>query len=218
MTTLLLIRHASNDYLKEQRFAGWIPGIHLNAQGQREADALARRLQAISLHAIYSSPLERARDTAHAVAMCQHLDVNIVPALGDTRIPEWEGKLIQDVTQTDTWKQLMTKPVGVHIGGGESIDEVQQRMVAALDQIVAKHPKQIVAVFTHADPIKAVVAYYLKMDLNEFQRIIINPASVTIFLFGEHGPVLYCLNDNGKLPTFKPEKEKADNPASERKE
>lgn len=205
MTILLLIRHASNDYLKENRFAGWIPGIHLNAQGQREADALARRLQHISLHALYSSPLERARDTANAVAMCQHLDINIVPALGDTRVGEWEGKLIKEVEQTETWKQIRTKPAGVKIGGGESIDEVQTRMIPAIEQIVAKHPKQIVAVFSHADPIKTVVAHYLKMDLNEFQRIIINPASVTVFFFDENGIKLFCLNNIDKLPSFKPE-------------
>lgn len=204
-TTLLLIRHASNDYLKENRFAGWIPGIHLNAQGQREADALARRLQHISLHALYSSPLERARDTANAVAMCQHLDINIVPALGDTRIGEWEGKLIKEVEHTETWKQLQAKPVGVKIGGGESIDEVQARMIAAIDKMIAHHPKQIVAVFSHADPIKTVVAHFLKMDLNEFQRIIISPASVTVFFIDENGAKLFRLNDSAKLPSFKPE-------------
>jgi probable phosphoglycerate mutase len=218
MTVLFLIRHASNDYLKENRFAGWIPGIHLDAQGQREADALARRLQHISIHAIYSSPLERAIDTANAVAQCQKLDVQIVQELGDTRIGEWEGKLIKDVESTDTWKQLRTQPVGVHIGGGESIDEVQKRMIAAIDHIVAKHPQQIVAVCSHADPIKSVVAHYLKMDLNEFQRIAINPASVTVFTFSEQGPLLFRLNDGDKLPSFKPEKEKPDDKAGARKE
>jgi len=209
MTVLLLIRHASNDYLKENRFAGWLPGIHLNAQGQREADALARRLNHISLHAIYCSPLDRALDTARAVAQCQKLDVNIVQELGDTRIGEWEGKLIKEVDNTETWKQIQAKPVGVAIGGGESIDQVQTRMVAAIDQIRAKHPKQIVAVFTHADPIKTVVAHYLKMDLNDFQRILINPASVTVFFFDEQGARLFRLNDSDKLPSFKPAKEEA---------
>ena len=196
--------------MKENRFAGWIPGIHLNAQGQREADALARRLQHISIHALYTSPLERARDTANAVAMCQHLDVNIVPALGDTHVSEWEGKLIKEVEQTETWKQLQSKPVGVRIGGGESIDEVQARTVTAIEKIIAKHPKQIVAVFSHADPIKVIVAHYLKMDLNEFQRILIDPASVTVFFFDEHGAKLFRLNDSDKLPSFKIEEKKHD--------
>lgn len=209
MTVVLLIRHASNDYLKEHRLAGWTPGLHLNAQGQREADALARRLEHISIHAIYSSPLERAVDTARAVAQCQKLDVNLVPDLGETRIGEWEGKLIKEVEPTDLWKQLQTQPVGVQIAGGESIDQVQQRMVAAIERIVAQHPNQIVAVFSHADPIKSVVAHYLKMDLNAFQRLIINPASVTVLLFHEHTVQLFRLNDGEPLPTFEPEKESA---------
>lgn len=207
MTVVLLIRHASNDFLKEHRLAGWTPGVHLNAQGQREADALARRLQHLSIHAIYSSPLERAVDTARAVAQCQKLNVNLVSDLGEVRIGEWEGKLIKEVEQTDLWKQLQTQPVGVSIAGGESIDQVQQRMVAAVERIVAHHPKQIVAVFSHADPIKAVVAHYLKMDLNAFQRLIINPASVTVLLFNERGVQLFRLNDGEPLPTFEPEKE-----------
>ncbi len=214
MTVVLLIRHASNDFLKEHRLAGWTPGVHLNEQGQCEADALARRLQHLSIHAIYSSPLERAVETARVVAQCQKLDVNLVPDLGEVRIGEWEGKLIQDVEQSDLWKQLQTQPVGVQIAGGESIDQVQQRMVAAIERIVAQHPKQIVAVFSHADPIKAVVAYYLKMDLNAFQRLVINPASVTVLLFNEQGTRLFRLNDGEPLPTFEPEKE----PVPERKE
>jgi len=214
MTVVLLIRHASNDFLKEHRLAGWTPGVHLNEQGQREAEALARRLQHLSIHAIYSSPLERAVETARAVAQCQKLDVNILPDVGEVRIGDWEGKLIKEVEQTDLWKQLQSQPVGVQIAGGESIDQVQQRMVAAIERIVAQHPKQIVAVFSHADPIKAVVAHYLKMDLNAFQRLVINPASVTVLLFNEHGTHLFRLNDGEPLPTFEPEKE----PVPERKE
>jgi probable phosphomutase (TIGR03848 family)/uncharacterized repeat protein (TIGR03847 family) len=207
MTILLLIRHASNDYIKEGRLAGWIPGIHLNAHGQREADALARRLNDIPISAIYSSPLERALDTAKAVAACQKLEVHIRQDLGEMRAGEWSGKKIDEIRDTEIFKQLQSKPVGVRIPGGESIDEVQTRMAAAIDAIVAAHPKEIVAVFSHADPLKAVIAHYLKMDLNEYQRLSISPASVTVFFFDEHGAHLFRLNDSEKLPAFKPETE-----------
>ena len=206
-TVLILIRHASNDYLKENRLAGWVPGVHLNEQGKQEADALARRLAHIPIDAMYASPLERAIETANAVAQNRQIDLQILPALGDTRVGEWEGKLIKEVDGTETWKQLQSKPVGVKIGGGESIDEVQARMVAAIEDIVARHRGKIITVFSHADPIKSVVAHYLKMDLNEFQRIAINPASATVFFFNSSGAMLFRLNDNGELPSFKPEKE-----------
>ncbi|HEX7592722.1 MAG TPA: DUF3090 family protein, partial [Anaerolineae bacterium] len=217
MTILLLIRHASNDYIKEGRLAGWTPGVHLNAQGQREADALARRLNHIPISAIYSSPLERALDTAKAVAACQKLEVHIREELGESRIGEWTGKQVKELDGTAEWKKMLAHPVGFHPPGGESIDEVQARLVATLDAIVAAHPKQVVAVFSHADPLKAAVAHYLGMDLNHFNRIAIGPASVTVFFFDEHGAHLFRLNDGDKLPAFKPETEKKQDPKEEEK-
>ena len=207
MTILLLIRHASNDYLKDGRLAGWTPDVHLNAQGQREADALARRLNNIPIAAIYSSPLDRALDTAKAVAACQKLQVHIREELGESRVGEWTGKTVKELEGTEEWKQMLAHPVGFHPPGGESIDEVQTRIVAGIDAIVAAHPKEIVAVFSHADPLKAAVAHYLGMDLNNFNRIAIGPASVTVFLFNEGGAHLFRLNDSDKLPAFKPETE-----------
>jgi len=219
MTIVLLIRHASNDVLKEQRLAGWMPGVHINAEGQREADTLARRLVRISIHAIYSSPLERARDTAQAVASCQKLDVQIREDIGEMRAGEWEGKKISEVNGTEIFKQLQKSPVGVHLPGGESIDEVQARMVAAIDSIVAAHPNQVVAIVSHADPLKAAIAHYLAMDLNQFQRIAINPASVSVIMFGENGPVVLKVNDTEKLPALGPAPEKKDDQKDdERKE
>ncbi|MBI4786806.1 MAG: DUF3090 family protein [Chloroflexi bacterium] len=203
MTVLLLVRHASNDYVKEGRLAGWTPGVHLNAAGQREADALAQRLNHIPIAAIYSSPLERAVETAQAIGLCQHLEVQIRPALGELGTGEWTGKLIKELEGAELWKQVQTAPAAVRIPGGESFAEMQTRMVAALDAIVAAHPNQVVAVVSHADPLKSAIAHYLSMDLNQFQRIAISPASVTVFFFGEHSPVLFRLNDSAKLPSFK---------------
>lgn len=218
MTILLLIRHASNDYVKEGRLAGWTPGVHINAQGQREADALARRLNHIPIAAIYTSPLERARDTANAVAACQHLHAEIRDELGEVNIGDWTGKTIKELDGSDLWKQIQTVPATFQFPNGERMMDVQARMVAAIDQIIAAHPNQVVAVVSHADPIKAAVAHYLKMDLNEFQRIVISPASVTVLSFGERGAVLFRLNDSDKLPAFKPEPPKKDERKEERKE
>lgn len=218
MTILLLIRHATNDYVKEGRLAGWTPGVHINAQGQREADALAKRLNDIPIAAIYSSPLERAVDTAEAIAACQKLPVEVRPELGEVQTGEWTGKLIKELIETDMWKKIQTSPVGVHLPGGESIDEVQARIVGAIDAIVAAHPNQIVAVVSHSDPLKAAIAHYLGMDLNQFQRIIVSPASVTVFIMGDQGPVLFRSNDGGKLPAFRPEPEKKAHPSEQKDE
>jgi len=215
MTIVLFIRHASNDMLKEGRLAGWTPGVHINADGQREADALARRTAHIGIHAIYSSPLERALDTAGAVAACQHLEIQIREEIGEVRAGDWTGKKISEVNGTEVWKQLQSKPIGVHLPGGESIDEVQARMVAAIDALVATHPRQVIAIVSHADPIKSALAHYLGMDLNNFQRLAVDPASVSAVMFGEHGPMVLRMNDRDKLPAYKIEPEKKDDDKKE---
>lgn len=210
MTRFLLIRHASNDFLKQGRLAGRTPGVHLNAQGQREAEEMARRTAQLPLEAIYSSPLERAVDTANALAHCHQLNVQIVPGLIEGEAGEWTGRKIDELKDTDTWKQIQTKPVGVKLPGGESIDQVQARMVAALEEIRRKHPDGLVAVVSHADALKSVVAHYLNWDLDQFQRIAISPASVTIIDAHDQGAALICLNHNGALPSFEKPKPKDD--------
>ncbi len=199
MTVVLLIRHASNDYLKENRLAGLIPRIHLNEQGQREAAALARRLEAVALDAIYSSPIERARETAQAVAQNRKLDVQIHPGLIEVDVGQWTGRLISELAETDAWKQMLAQPVASQFPGGDSFAHAHQRIVAAMDALVAAHPDQIIALVSHADPIKIALAHYLKMDLNQFNRIVVDPASVSVLKFNERGPVLDRLNDSGKL-------------------
>ncbi len=208
MTVVLFIRHASYDYVKEGRLAGRLPGIHINALGQREADELARRLNHIPIAAIYSSPLERAVDTARAIALCQKLDVQIRGDLGELDCGEWTGKLIKELDKSDGWKILQGRPSEFSMPGGESMTAMQQRMVGAIDAIVKQHPKQVIAIVSHADPLKAAIAHYLGMDLNQFQRIIINPASVTVFFLEGENAALFRLNDSGPLPDFKPEPEK----------
>ncbi len=208
MTVFILVRHASNDFVKEGRLAGWTPGVHLNAQGQREAEALARRLAQVPLEAIYSSPLERAMETADLIAECHHLPVQVRYGLGEGRIGEWTGKLIKEVQGSETWKAIQTKPVGVKIGGGESIDQVQERMVQELEEIRRAHPEGVVAVVSHADPLKALIANYLCWDLNQFQRLVISPASASILWVDDESARLVLLNHTGDLPKIEKPKPK----------
>lgn len=212
MTILLLIRHASNDYIKDGRLAGRTPGVHLNAQGQREADDLARRTAHLPIEAIYSSPLERALDTANAIARCHHLPVQIIEGLLETHAGEWTGRKLNELNSTETWQAIQTAPVGVKLpGGGESIDQVQSRMIAAVQEICKKHPDGVVALVSHGDPLKSVISHYLNLDLNHFQRIAISPASVTVLSVDEKGASLLRSNDTGPLPKFeKPKREPQD--------
>lgn len=208
MTILLLIRHATNDYVQAGRLAGRTPDVHINGAGQREADDLARRLAHLKIEAIYSSPLERAVETAQTIAACHHLPVHIREGLIEGDAGEWTGKLLKDLHDTETWKAIQTKPIGVKLPGGESIDEVQARMVATIEEIRRAHPDGIVAVVSHSDPLKSVIAHYLHWDLDNFQRIEISPASLSVLAVDDKHETLLRLNDTGALPKFeKPKKD-----------
>jgi len=201
MATLFLIRHATNDWVGK-RLAGWTPGVHLNEEGRRQAAALARRLADVPLTAIYSSPLERAVETAEAIARPQGLTVRILEAVGEVRFGSLEGESLEALSQSELWQAIQFYPSGVRFPGGESVREMQSRVVAGLETLLQRHPapEEIVAVVSHSDVIKAAVAHFIGLPLDLFQRLVISPASVTVITFGKRGPRLLRLNDDGSLP------------------
>jgi len=199
MTVLLLIRHGMTDMVAQKRLAGWTPGVMLNEAGRREVYALAGRLAFVPLQAIYSSPLERTLQTAQIIAAPHGLEVQVRDGLAETRIGEWTGKAIQDIEGSEAWKALHEHPRGVRIPGGETIEEVQARMVTELEAIRQAHPDGVVAVVSHADPIRAAVCHYLGLDLNYFHRLYVSTASVTVLMLGEQGTALISLNVTGDL-------------------
>ncbi|HZD74953.1 MAG TPA: MSMEG_4193 family putative phosphomutase [Actinomycetota bacterium] len=202
MKRLLLLRHATTDHTGK-RLSGWTPGIHLGAKGREEARALAERLAPVEIHAIYSSPLERCLQTAEAVADPRGLKVSTVEDLGEVRFGEWTGKELSELARTDLWRTVQFHPSGARFPEGESIHETQTRAVAACERLRAAHPDQTVAVCSHADVIKAVVAHYLGMHLDLFQRLVVTTASVTALGFGPV-PYLLRLNDSGTTRDLNP--------------
>lgn len=198
-TRILLIRHGLNDYVKEHRLAGRTPGVHLNAEGLAQAAALAERLAAISLAAIYSSPLERACETAAPLAERLALTVQLLDDVKETDCGAWTGQLLDDLSKGDLWRQVQGCPSIFRFPDGESFVEIQARMVAALELVRAAHPGQTVAVFSHADPIKLAAAFYTGMPLDLFQRLEIAPASISELEFTPCNPRLARLNDCAHL-------------------
>jgi probable phosphomutase (TIGR03848 family) len=208
MMNLWLIRHAVNDWVGD-RLAGWTPGVHLNQEGQAQAASLAARLAAVPLAAIYSSPLERALETAGPLAEAHGLPVEVRAALGETRYGEWTGRALQELQQEELWPVVQFYPGGARFPGGESLRESQARIVKALDAIRDAHAGQTVAVISHSDPIKMAVAHYVGLPLDLFQRLTIAPASVTALSFARLGPRLLCLNLTESWPSFRMEEESA---------
>ncbi len=191
MTDLLLIRHATNDWVGD-RLAGWTPGVHLNEPGQAQAAALAERLAVWPISAIYSSPLERAVETAQAVAGRHDLDVVIEDDVGEARYGDWTGQSIKELAKTPEWLQVQFTPGLARFPNGEALGEMQTRAVAAVERLRRLHPS-------------GVAAYYAGMHFDLFQRLVIDTASVTWIRFTTHGPRLLRLNDTGALEPPKPE-------------
>ena len=210
MPLLLLIRHGENEYVKTGKMAGRIPGVHLNERGQKQAADLAEALKQVPIKAIYSSPLERAVETAEPIAEGRKLEIQLRPQLMDNDIGKWQGRSLKQLSRTKKWKIVQQAPSRFTFPEGESFLETQARIASCLDEIAATHkPKDIVAVVFHADPIKLAVAHYLGMPLDHFQRLGCDTGSVTVLYVSEMGAHLIKLNQRPPfdfLPKSKKEK------------
>ncbi|NJL05906.1 MAG: MSMEG_4193 family putative phosphomutase [Chloroflexaceae bacterium] len=207
MTTVLLIRHGTNDWVKG-RLAGWLPNVHLNEAGQQQAQALAERLRSFPLAAIYSSPIDRTLETAAYLAAPHNLPVQHVAEIGEVRYGDWEGGELKELSQHELWPGIQYYPSGTRFpGGGETLGEVQMRAVRAIDTLRAQHPKEMIALVSHADLLKLVIAYYIGMHIDLFQRLVINPASLTAISFQPMGPRLLAFNEVGSLEHLLPQPE-----------
>ncbi len=198
MTTFLLIRHASCDGLGRTLW-GRTPRVCLNETGRTEAQRLAERLRGITLHAIYSSPLERALETAETIARSMKLEVNQNSAFDEVDFGDWTGKSFEMLSGDERWRRFNSDRSTTRIPGGESFVEVQTRIVADLERISAQRKHERVAIVSHADVIKAAVGYFTVTPIDLLQRIEISPCSVSIVAI-ENGAVrLLTINNTGAL-------------------
>ncbi|RPI91491.1 MAG: MSMEG_4193 family putative phosphomutase [Chloroflexi bacterium] len=205
MTEFLLIRHATNDWVNTGRLAGWTPGVHLNEDGTAQAAALADSLAKARIAAIYSSPLERTMETAQAIAAhYPALSVQALEGVGEVRYGKWQGEKLSRLRREPRWEIIQVYPSRAHFPGGEAIRQAQARAVDALESLVGRHPNQRVAIVSHSDIIKLIVAHYLGAHVDFFQRIEISPASLTIIALGTGRPYIIRVNDTSYLASLRP--------------
>jgi probable phosphomutase (TIGR03848 family) len=193
MTTIFLIRHGETDAVGKT-LAGWLPGVHLNQAGIAQAERLAERLPAARIAAIYSSPLERAIETAQPLAGKLGIEPIRREALGEIRFGDWTGREIQELEGDPEWQRFNSFRSSTRAPGGELILEVQVRIVTELTELRRRHPDEAVAVVSHGDVIRAAVAHYAGIPLDLFQRFEISPGSVSILRLSEETAVLFRLN------------------------
>ena len=184
--------------------SGRAPGIDLSEAGRAQATALGVRLAGLPVAAVYASPIERTTQTAAAVAAPHGLAVRSLEGVLEADYGEWTGQRIADLAKSDLWKVVQRTPSRATFPGGESLAAMQSRMVATLEGVVAGHPGELVVVVSHADPIKAAIAHFGGVHLDLFQRVVVSPASVTVFEFSAHGVAMLKCNDTGSLDELAP--------------
>ncbi len=212
MVTVILVRHGENDWVKKHRLAGWIEGVHLNKNGRSQAQDAAKRLNNLPIKALYSSPVTRCMETAAFIAQAQELDIIKLEAVGEVRCGDWEGKKIKKLATKPEWQVVQYYPSRFRFPKGEALREVQFRAIQAIENLSKKYKDDIIVVVSHADVIKLVLAHYLGVHIDLFQRIVISPASLTVLALMENGVVrVVRVNDTGllqPLPGLLPEKKK----------
>ena len=196
MPLLLLIRHGENNYVKTGKMAGRLPGVHLNERGKKQAQALGDALKDVPIKAVYSSPLERAMETAVPIASARKMQVIQEPGLMETDMGKWQGKSWKVLRLLKVWKIVENSPSRFRFPDGESFPEIQTRIADVLERVVQKYnkPQDIIAIVFHADPIKLAVSHFLGLPLDNFQRLSCDTGSLTMLHVNELGANLVKLN------------------------
>ena len=182
MTNFLFIRHGAHDYLG-CAIAGRLSGVHLNELGRRQAEQLAAKVSLLPIDAVYSSPLERARETAEPTARQFGLPIHVAEEFTEIDFGDWTDRPFVELNDVPRWQHFNRFRSSTSTPEGELMLEVQTRVLRKLSQLREAH--RFVAIFTHGDAIRATLAHFLGVHLDLFQRIEIDPAALSIVECGD---------------------------------
>jgi len=201
MATLFLIRHGLTA-VTGSRLYGRTRGIHLDERGRRQAAALVERFDGVRLSALYSSPLERCVETLEPLAAARALEIRSSDALMEMDAGDWTGRTLPSLRRTKLWGTVQRSPSRFHFPAGESFVEAEARILDEIEEIVRRHPRGRVVVGTHGDLVRMLIAHYTGAHLDQFQRVMVDPGSVSVVHLGEGVPRILLVNDTGSLHRF----------------
>ncbi len=191
----LLLRHAAHDNLGSF-LAGRMSGLLLGSAGLAQAERLARRLSGERIGALYTSPRERTRQTAEAVANAAGIEPpRILEALDEIDFGSWSGRSFRELDAEPSWRAWNARRSEARAAGGESYADVQGRIVATMAMLEAEHPNATVGLVSHADVIRAAVMHCLRMAIDDWWRLEVSPASITRLISEGCGVRLLGLNE-----------------------
>ncbi len=188
-TTVILVRHAAHDWLG-CRLAGRGVDMELSSLGAAQAERLAAELGSRDVAAVTSSPRLRTRQTARPIARACRLPLLTAPEFDELNFGEWTGRSFDELQNDPCWWRWNLQRAQSRPPAGESMAELQERVVNGLTEIVTKHRGRCVVIVSHAEPIRVAVLHHCRMPLDDFARVPIDPASLTTLQFdGERGRV-----------------------------
>jgi probable phosphomutase (TIGR03848 family) len=203
VTTVLLVRHGRTTANDAGVLAGWTEGVSLAETGQAQAQALAARLGPVPLVAVVTSPLQRCRETTDLLLQGRDVPVHPDDRLGEVRYGEWSGKELKKLAKEPLWKVVQSHPSAMTFPGeeGESLRGMADRAVDAVrdwnSRLAVDKKDAVYAVVSHGDVIKAILADALGMHLDQFQRLVVDPGSVSIVSYTPLRPFVLRVNDVG---------------------
>jgi probable phosphomutase (TIGR03848 family) len=200
VTTVILLRHGRTTANTGGVLAGWTPGVRLDEAGEAQVAAVGKRLAPVPLAAVVSSPLERCAQTAAAVVAGRDVEVQSDERLGEARYGDWTGRTIQELAKEPLWKVVQQHPSAAVFPGpeGEGLAQTQARAVAAVRAWNATlGPDAVWLACSHGDVIKAILADALGLHLDQFQRIVVDPASISVVTYTDTRPFVVRVNDTG---------------------
>jgi probable phosphomutase (TIGR03848 family) len=202
VATVILLRHARSTANGAGVLAGRTPKVGLDETGVGQAARLVERLAAVPVAAVVSSPLQRCRQTVAPLVADRGLPVVTDGAFAEVDYGEWTGQSLSKLVKEPLWRVVQAHPSAAVFPGGEGLAQVQTRAVAAVrahgQRVVAEHgPDAVWLVCSHGDVIKAVLADALGVHLDSFQRIVVDPCSVSVIRYTETRPFVLRTNDTG---------------------
>ncbi len=201
MATIFLIRHGLTAQTGKVLY-GRTPGIPLDHRGKAQADELVRRMAPVRLTAVYSSPLERCLQTVEPLASANHLTVIPSEALIEMDAGSWTGKSLGRLRGTRAWRTVQRAPSAFSFPGGEGFVEAQARAVAEVTRIARRHRRGRVAISTHGDIARILVAHFAGVPLDGFQRLVIDTAAISVIQVEADRAHVLLVNDTGGLDRF----------------
>lgn len=202
MTRVLLVRHGNSTANTSGILAGWSPGVHLDARGKEQVQELAQRLREVPITHLVSSPLQRTLETARIIGDGRRLDLVKDKRVGELNYGYWTGEQLKKLAKQSLWAAVQTHPSSVTFPGGESMQAAANRAVTACRDWASAAEQDsgdqaVVLIVSHGDIIKAVLADALGMHLDMFQRIVIDPASLSVINYTALRPFVERVNDTG---------------------